>query len=45
MKVFKNIVAIVSVVAGVVFLFNAGSDIQLGFGVVLIITGLLNIQK
>lgn len=39
---FKRIVAVATVLLGVFFLLNSGSDIQLGFGFVLISQGLLN---
>lgn len=41
MKLFKKIIAIASVLVGIVFLLASASDIQLGFGVVLISQGLL----
>lgn len=43
MKTFKKVVAWLSVLAGVFFVANSATDIQLGFGVVLITNGLLNI--
>ena len=45
MKIFKNIVAVVSVAFGILFLVGGGSDIQFGFGVTLTVIGLLAIQK
>ena len=43
MKIFKKIVAVVSVVLGFVFLMNSASDIQIGFGAVLVAIGLLSL--
>lgn len=43
MKLFKRIVAIATVLVGLVFVLNTASDIQLGFGLVLISMGLLNL--
>lgn len=42
MKLTKRIVAVASVLAGFLFLFNSASDIQLGFALVLISNGILN---
>lgn len=44
MKIYKRIIASVSFLLGLMFLVNLTSDIQLGFGCVLIIMGLLNLQ-
>jgi len=43
MKTFKKIIAWVSVAVGLVFILVGGSDIQLGFGLVLSFNGLMNI--
>lgn len=42
MTIFKKIVCGVSVITGVFFLMNVTSDIQFGFGLMFIITGVLN---
>ena len=39
MDKLKKIVGWISIVAGVFFLFNIASDIQAGFGVMLIVQG------
>lgn len=44
MNVFKKIISIGSILAGVMFLFSSASDIQLGFGLVLLSNGILNWQ-
>lgn len=43
MKIFKKITAIVSIVLGVIFLSVGGSDIQIGFGLVLLTNGIFNL--
>lgn len=42
MKTFKKITAVASIVIGIVFILVGGSDIQLGFGLVLITNGIAN---
>ena len=42
MKTFKKIGAVVCGVAGVIFMLNGASDIQLGFGLVLIFMAIAN---
>jgi len=41
MKKTQKIVAVVTILAGAVFLFIGGTDIQLGFGLVLVFQGIL----
>ena len=41
MTILKKIVSVVSVLAGVLFLTQVTSDIQLGFGLMMIFTGVL----
>lgn len=43
MKTFKKISAYVTIAIGIVFVLVGGSDIQLGFGLVLITQGIANI--
>ena len=43
MNKFKKVVAWVSVIFGVFFILNSATDIQLGFGIVLITNGLMEI--
>lgn len=43
MSTLKKIVAIAAIVMGVIFFINGGSDIQLGFGSVLVAMGILNL--
>lgn len=43
MNTFKKIVAVGSIIIGAVFLVAGGSDIQLGFGLVLISNGIFNL--
>lgn len=43
MKAFKKVVAFLAIVIGGVFLLSIASDIQLGFGLVLLTIGLLNL--
>lgn len=44
MTIFKRCVAGACILVGALFLISVGSDIQLGFGVVLVALGLLNIN-
>jgi hypothetical protein len=41
MTIFKKIVSALSVIAGVFFLTQVTSDIQFGFGLMMIFTGVL----
>ena len=43
MKIFKRIVAVLAIVLGLIFLMEVKGDIQLGFGAVLLVVGLLAI--
>jgi len=44
-KTFSRFVAGLSVIAGILFLLSAASDIQLGFGMVLLAIGLINVSR
>lgn len=43
MDKFKKIVAYIGVLMGLLFLFNGVTDIQVGFGSVLVLIGLLHV--
>ena len=43
MKIFKKIIAAASIALGIFFILNTVSDIQMGFGCVLILQGLLGL--
>lgn len=43
-KGFKKVISVVQIFLGVFFLLNSASDIQLGFGLVLVTQGLLNYE-
>lgn len=45
MKIYKNIISGIAIVAGALFIFNIQSDIQFGFGLVLIMQGLLGFRS
>jgi len=45
MKIYIGIVTILQIVAGLLFLLNSASDIQLGFGAVLLLMGLASIPN
>ena len=44
-KTFSRFIAGLSTLAGIFFLLSAASDIQLGFGMVLLAIGLINISR
>lgn len=43
MRIFKIVICVVACLLGVFFLTKAVSDIQIGFGLVLIVQGLLGL--
>ena len=45
MKTYIWIITILQILAGIFFLLNAITDIQLGFGIVLLFMGLANVPN
>lgn len=45
LTMLKKIIPVVQIVAGLLFLLSTRSDIQLGFGVVLLTNGIVNLSN
>ena len=44
MNKYKLVISIIEIICGIVFLLNSASDIQLGFGIVLLLSGIKTLK-